>query len=488
MADRLLTNVLSDFGGRLVHVFATGALLLLLTRTLGPDGYGVLALALSIFALSRFFSESGVPWSGARYIANNRIERPGRAVAAVYESGWLLLATAVGVSIAVAVFADELAGLLGEPALATPLFVGALLVAFRSIHQYNQVILQGFEAIVETAKLHTIEGLLSLAFVATFVVYRPSPTAAVAGYALAYASGAIVGLFLLRRVVGELGVEPVDRRPIRRKILAYNVPLSVTRLSNEIDKEVDVVLVGLFAGPVQVAFYTIGKQLSQLTRVPATSIGFALSPSYGAERGTGAVEGATEIYQESLSKTLVLYVPAAVGIFVVAGVAIPTVFGGGYAGAVPIVQLLSLFVLFEAVERITGPALDYLGRARARAILKMVTSLANLGLNLLLIPPFGAVGAAVATVITYGTYAVGSVVVVYTELPFDYRAVAGTLAGVTAIAFGMGLVVYVLLGAIDVASLALVVSIGGGIAVWSIACHLTGLLDVRRALTHIRGG
>lgn len=486
MVSRLVSNVLSDFGGRIVHVLSTGLLLIFLTRTLGPELYGLLALSISIFTLSRFLSESGIPWSAARYISQTKENDPEAVFDIVVEAWKLIAVAAVCVSVALALFADSLATILGEPSLTRPLVAGSMFVFFYSLHNHHRVILQGFEEISTSAKIHSVEGVLTLVFVVAFVLYDPTPLSAVVGYALAYGIAAAAGFLAVRRIATEFSTFGSVRNGIRTKILKYNIPLSVTRLSNEVDQQLDIVLVGFFSNPTQVAFYTLGKQISQFTRVPAASIGFALSPTYGAEQAKGKVEKATEVYQESLTKTLILYVPAVTGVFVVADVAIPTIFGDGYAGGVLVVRILALFVLFEALEQISGPALDFLGRARSRAVLKSITSFANVGLNVALIPSFGAAGAAIATVITFGLYAVLSVVIVYTELPFDHRRVGSSLLKVTAISLVMGFVVSGLLGRFS-GYVSLILGIGAGVTVWLFACHFFGLLDFRQLLVQLRG-
>ena len=486
MANRLISNIVSDFGGRVVHVVSTGLLLLVLTRILGPESYGLLAFALSVFSFSRFISESGLPWAAARFIAEDRDDATERAVAAVVESWILVTIASLAVAVALLVGADFLAALLNEAGLAGLLFVGSGYVLFYTLYRYNRAILQGYEAIADTAKLHAIKGGMTLVFVTGAVLIRPTPTAAVVGYVLAFGVATLLGHRMVWRVSDLERDRVTSDSEVRMNILRYNVPLSVTRLSHEVDGHLDTILVGFLTNPTQVAFYTIGKQISQFTRVPAASIGFALSPSYGAESSKGETEAAASVYEESLRKTLTLYVPACVGILVVADPAIVLIFGDGYAGGTLVVQILSLFVFFEALENISGPALDYLGRARSRAVLKATTSIGNVALNLALIPLFGAAGAAVATVITYGTYAICTVGIVYTELPFDYRTVARCFATSLGISVGMAAIVVAFLHVLS-GYVGLVVAIGASAVVWLVACQAFDLIDVDQVAEQLTG-
>ena len=485
MSSRLLANVKAEFAGRIVHVAISGILLLVLTRVLGPEGYGLFALALAVITVSRLFSEFGLPWSAARYIVEYKDDEPRKAAAVVAESRTLVLAFAAVVSVALAALSGPISSVIGEPRLASVLVVGSGIVFCYTVHSYNRHVLQGYENITASAALHAVEGLFTLVLVIGLLVVDPTPSMAVLGYAVGYGLAAAIGFVAVRQTApAETAI--LERGAIRREILRYSVPLTVTRFSEMIDREVDVLLVGFFINPTAVAFYTLGKQISQFATVPAASIGFALSPTYGAQKSTGDVRAATAVFQETLEKTLAFYVPAAAGLFVLAGTAIPLIFGAEYAGAVLVVQLMSVFILFAALSNISNHAIDYLGRARSQAALIATASLGNFVLNVALIPPFGAAGAAVASVLTTGFYALGSLYIMYTELPFDRRSVARSLLTISSVTVAMVAVVSVVVSTLSGVP-AVVVGVAAGVGVWLLGCHYLDVLDVRRAVGSLAG-
>lgn len=486
MAGNPISNVKSEFGARIVHIVTSGLLLLLLTRILGPDGYGLLALAIAVFTFSRFLSESGLHWSAARYIAEYKDERPDKAATVVIESRRFVVVAATLVSIGLILLSEPLASILDEPSLSPLLIAGAGVVFFYSLHRFNRHILQGYEDITTSATIHSVEGILTLGFVSAFVLYRPTPLAAIIGYVLAYGVSALIGIVAVSEVGNLRGPDLVDRPTLRRKVLRYNVPLSATRLSNVVDKQMDVILVGYFLTSTAVGFYALGKQIADFVRVPAASIGFALSPTYGSEKAKGNVEGATAVFEESLRNTLIFYVPACAGIVVIADSAIPTVFGGEYTGAVVVVQILAVFIFFDSFIKITGPGLDYLGRARTRAIANAITSTGNIVLNVLLIPLIGVAGAAIATVIATGIYSLISLYIMYTELAFDVRKTARCLSKVTIITVVMAGTVSLFLGYLG-GYVAVAVSVSVGTGIWLGACHLFDLFDVRAVYVQFQG-
>lgn len=485
MRSELVEHVSAELGGRVFHALIGGVILVFLTRVLGADSYGILALAVSVFMVSRLFSELGIDSSAARYVAEYKDENPGVANTVVSESKRIAIVTATTVALVLAVASDWIAALLDEPALSSILLLGSGYVLFYSLHEYNRKILQGYGRVATSAKLHAMEAGLTGLLVAAFVLYRPTAVSAVIGYAVGFGFVTLIGFYTVNSVRDRVTNDSIPASEIRNRVLRYNVPLTVTNLSEVVDRQVDVLLIGYFLNPLAVAYYTIGKELSRLVGIPGAAIGFALSPTYGTEKAAGHLERAAAIYEESLKNVLVFYGPACTGIALVAGVLIPNVFGAEYSGAVPVVQILALFVFFEGLAHISSDTLDYLGRARTRAVAKLVTSIGNFGLNVLLIPIIGVEGAAVATVITHGLYSLMTVYLVHVELGFELVPLGQCLARVSAISLIMGLVVYALVQTFS-GYVAILVGVGTGTGIWLLGCHALALLDYRQLVAAVR--
>jgi O-antigen/teichoic acid export membrane protein len=141
--------------------------------------------------------------------------------------------------------------------------------------------------------------------------------------------------------------------------------------------------------------------------------------------------------------------------------------------------VFGLYALLLAVDKITNDGLDYLGRANARAVAKTVTSVANFGLNLVFIPLYGVVGAAVATVITVSALVCVELYIVFRELPLSERAFAVGVIRATGITAVMSVVVLALLPYVDgLPSLFGVVT--AGLVVWAVLATASGAVDLRQ--------
>ncbi|MDS0258511.1 oligosaccharide flippase family protein [Haloarcula sp. S1CR25-12] len=486
LADRIAAGFKLTMVGRVVHAAANGALLLVLTRyLLEPDQYGLLYFAISVVGIAELFGTLGVPNATARYV-NEYLEKDERQVR--YIIRWslaIILAVALSVSVVVSLAGGVLADLLGRPAVAPVLTVGGLYIAGRSLIGYLKSVFQAFNRVGYSAGLTVVNSVTRLAVTTGLVVLGYGVTGAMAGYVVGFFVAVAVGLVALyANFYRSLPPTETPESDLRGRIARYSVPTAATRASVVLDSKIDTVLVGILATPAAVAFYTLARQIADLCIAPAQSLGFTITPTLGEQSAAENSDTAGRIYGESLRNVLLLYVPAAAGLVVVAEPTIRYVVGTEYLGAVALVQLYALFVVVRAVHKITGSALDYLGLAQIRAIARGTSAGGNFLLNLLLIPPLGALGAGIATVITYSAYTGVNVYYIHRELQFDIGGVASDLARVAAIALVMvGVVVSVLPHVHGIVSLAAVIATGG--AVWATLAVASGLVEPSAVLSFI---
>lgn len=484
LAARVASGAKASLGGRGLYVVSNAVLVLLLTRELlTPTAFGRLFFAISVLGVVSMFAVLGLPKSTARYV-NQYVERdPGQVRFIIRVSVVLLGALALTVSAGLVLVSGRLAAFLGDPAVAPLLALGGLYVAVYALHSHVVVLFQAFNHVEWSATVTAIAGVARLVLAVALVAVGLEAAGALLGYIGGYAVAGVVGAVVLyRRYYRPL--EPTGQREpgLVRRIVEYSLPLTATKGAGVLDKRVDIILVGSLLNPAAVSYYVVSKQISEFASIAATSFGYSVSPAYGEQKASDRVERAARLYENAVRYTLLLYVPAAVGLVLVASPTVTLVFGEQYGPAVPVVQVMSGFVLVNAVNKVTSDGLDYLGRARSRAVMKTVTAVANFLLNLLLIPVFGVVGAAVATVITYTAYTGGNVYQIHTELHLDVGSILRDAVVVCLIAAAMAAVVVFAVPYVSgPLTLAGVVALGGG--VWAVLSVASGFVDVRAVVS-----
>jgi len=469
---------------RALHMAASGVLMVVLARfLLTQEQYGLLGAALAVMGVVQLFSDLGIAKAAARYITEYRETDPGQ-VPHVLRAAVVYRLAAIGVVGGLfALLADPVSELVGQPELGPLLVVGAAYIAVHSMFTFSQVLFQGYNQITNSAVIRAVGSISRLALAAAFVLLIGGAIGALVGYIVGYGVGAALGLGLLYRKCYRDADRSSPAEPgLTRRVARYSIPLTATRGANILDKRVDTILVGYFMNPVAVGYYYLAKQIMGFIHSPAASLGFTLSPAYGEHKADGETDHAAQIYETTLKYILLLYVPAAAGIVIVAEPAITLVFGDKWADAAPVLQVFSAYVVLQAVSYVTGDTLDFLGRARERAIAKGGGSVANFLLNLVMIPAFGVVGAAGATVITHAGVLAVTLWVIHSELSLAVGELARHLAAVVGVTAAMSIAVVAVLAQVG-GALAVVASIFAGVAVWGGLSIAGGLLDIRRVRT-----
>ncbi|OAQ53621.1 polysaccharide biosynthesis protein [Natrinema mahii] len=476
--DHIVHGFKATLVARGIYMLSSALLMFVLARyLLDPDGYGALYWAIGVLAIVQLFADLGLSRSVARYISEYRETDPGQVPHLLETTITVKVILLAVVGYVLLVYHEWIATALGEPGSAPFLAAGVVYLVVFSASTFSQVALQGFNHLGYSAIVQAVSGVGRLLFAVGFVLAGFGALGAFFGYVVGYAIAGAVGIGILYSgfyARHDAAAEYEDG--LSKRLLEYSIPLTATRSANVIDKQIDIVLVGVFLNPAAVAFYTLGKQITDFVLAPAESLGFTISPNFGEQKAADQLEEARRIYETSLTNVLLLYIPAAVGLAIVAEPFLTMVIGQNYAGAVPVLQVLAGFVVLQAITNLTSDSLDYLGRARARAVAKGGTALANFGLNIVLIPAIGVVGAALATVATHSVYVAVNLYIVHTELGLNVRRLARTTGMICGITGVMGVAVllvtplvsnlFMLFGAIAV-----------GAITWGALAVLSGLVD-----------
>ncbi|MFC7115142.1 flippase [Natronoarchaeum sp. GCM10025703] len=401
---------------RLVYYVTSGLVIVFLSRELMPSDYGKLFFAISVLTVCRLFSSLGIAKSAAKHVSYY-LDADGQQVRHVLTQSVRYNAVSISVVAGTVLFgAGTIASALGEPTIAPLLAVGSLYVVFATLYNYTRVVLQGFQDITASATVYASEGVGRIAGVFILVTLGYELLGALVGYIVGFVLAAVIGVWLLaQRIPSRNETDPIENGLVRR-MLRYSLPLTVTRGAWVLDREVDIILVGLFLNPAVVGYYVVSKQIMTFATGPAQSIGFSIGPQFNEAAVAENEAYARKTYERVLVYLLLFYLPAVVGLFLLAAPVVTTVFGEQYRDVVPILQTFCAAIVLVAVTKSTEDILDYLGRADSRAVFKILTSAGNVALTVVFIQSLGAIGAAVATVLMQAVYAALCLGVVNTEL------------------------------------------------------------------------
>ncbi len=209
-----------------------------------------------------------------------------------------------------------------------------------------------------------------------------------------------VGWIFTKRRLSMRGnrLELSERRALRNRGLL----LVASGIAATVNLRIDQVMIGAMLGDADLGLYSAAVRISEILYVIPEAVVISLFPAVLAARSRSAAE-----YQMATQLTLDLMFWSAI---VLAGLAsilatpvIPLLLGSEFAGAVPILLIhvwASVFVFTRAVFSKWLIAEDIL---RFSLITQVAGGVINVIVNLVLIPSLGGEGAAIATLLSYGT-------------------------------------------------------------------------------------
>jgi O-antigen/teichoic acid export membrane protein len=435
------------FIGRLVPSVLSFVSLSIFTRYLTPSAFGTYAIVIASGALVHALCFGWINASTIRHL-HGAHER----VAVLLLSGRYFLR----ISLAVVVLAVP-AALLLPSGFAIPLLLGATLVVAKSWLHLNQGIHRAEERPRWYASLELSRAAIGLVVATSLASAGFGAEGVLVGVIVGYS---LPGLATVRRIWSRLS--RVSYSPsLERDFLRYGLPIIGTLALSYVVRSSDRLMIGWLSTTREAGLYAAGYDLSfQAIDGLLQVSNLAAFPLLLRAAASG---NAAQFESQAVKNVLLLTalgLPATTGLVVLSGDISRTVLGADFAGpAAALLPLISLATLLSGYKSYYFDHAFHVGSRTIRLVyIGAVAAVANIVLNLLMIPRFGGIGAAWSTLICFGLALVLSATLGRStvQLPLPWRQLTAIAAATAAM-----IVVLVFLPPIDsVAGLAAKILLG----------------------------
>jgi len=162
--------------------------------------------------------------------------------------------------------------------------------------------------------------------------------------------------------------------------------------------QIDVVLLSKMSGLSAVGLYAVPSKIVFAFQFIPIALAAALYPAMS-RAFVASREKLARIVHISMTYLMFLAIPLIVILLTMSPVIITYVFGEAYISSIILLQILSISMLFGFIDFPIGSLLNAVHKQHLQTASMFITLLTNLGLNLVLIPRYGALGATIAAVI-----------------------------------------------------------------------------------------
>ena len=485
---------IGNLAGAVVSALVNFALAVLIARSVSAEQAGQFFAATSVFLLlevvGRLGADTGLVYFIARWRALGRPERiPGALRAAIAPCA------AFGAVMGVGVFAlaPTIAHWLGDPQGHSAALLRLLAIALPVTITYDlcMAATRGYRSMRPTVLVEKMLrpcGQLLLVLAAVAVGWRGGIGV---GWTVPYFFAAAAGAYLLRALMAKkdrAGRHRADDEPVRStsgEFWRFALPRAAAAIAQLASQRLDIILVAVMRGATEAAIYTAATRFLVVGQFVNQAINTVVQPRISAAMAVGAKDRARALYQVSTTWLVLVSWP----LFGTAAALAPLylkVFGGKYHTGTTVVVLLSVAMLFASGVGVVDTVIIMAGRTSWN----LMTTVAALGLNiavdLVLIPSYGILGAAIGWMT--GILAANLVPLVLVWKRLDLHPFGRG----TCLAYGLCAVCYLVVPLLAwtlsgknelVVAIALVISTAAfcaGVVRWREPFQLTGLVGTRR--------
>lgn len=392
MLKNLLKNsviyTISDFLGKIISFF----LIPIYTQILTPQDYGIIDLFAMISSIALMMFTFQINQGMARYY--HELSR--KFLIKVYASTTLLftLVSFIFFCTIALVFKDSINNYFFSNELTNEtMYVIIALVFVKGLFYITSSHLKWKLEPIKQSICNMANTLLGIAFSFFFIVIEKE---GVFGFFKGQLIGVLIG-FVISILFSIKDYGPYFSIKILKKLLIFGSPLILSAASIFIITYTDRAMINHYLGLDSIGIYGIGMRISSILSFFVVGLNAALSPLI------------YNHYKKGELPSELSYVFKIFNVVLIIGITILSVFSKeilillttpDYYSAKILIPIFSLTILVQSWSNFS-PGLSIAMKTRLITIISIVAGIVNLILNFILLPSFGLIGAAIATLISY---------------------------------------------------------------------------------------
>lgn len=399
----LKKGLIQIFSANVINKFAQFGTLALLARILTKSDYGAFSYAQNIMSFALLLEGAGVTTGILQYCSISKDSNEKQK----YLKFGLKFGVMFNVILSIAMLLYGIFGKIAvedsRPYVILLSMIPLLSVVYNSIQSYLRSALRNTEYSILTTFNTIIYLILSVS-----LSYILGVNGLILGMYLSYLLTVLLGVWYIRKDLfkrknkSEDSNENEGNSDIDRiKFLKYSIITVVTNAMSQILYLLDTQLIGIFVRDEAVlASYKIATTIPfNIVFIPLSLMTFVY-PYFAQNRNDKKwiKERTKQITYGLMAVNLVI----TIGAVSLSKIIIPIIFGKQYMDAVPCFNILMIGYLISGSFRIPfGNILASLGLVRANLINAVLTGIANIILDIILIMKYGSIGAAYATLLVF---------------------------------------------------------------------------------------
>ena len=361
-----------------------------LGRFLGPELYGIFGIVLSLLSINYLFLLSGVRDSVSKFTAENPLSVHSILIQGLRVQGVF--------SIVLALFyfglSSVIADLLNDSSLAPYFRISALAIPLTALYTAYLGSLNGIRSFGKEAAIKIIYSLAKVILIFAFVFLGFQISGAIFGYIVAALVALLVAKYTCRF---ENFSSPFDRK----KIISFAVPIIIFSGVSTLLTNLDLLFVkAILQDNSQAGFYTAASTLTKTPLPIFYAFSLTVFPSVSKSTSLGDLPLTQAYIRSSLKYLTMLIIPIAFLVSATSKNLINLFYSEQFTAAGIPLSILIFGMSFFSIFTLLITVINASGRPITSMIFGLVMIPISVVLNLILIPAYQLLGAALATSIS----------------------------------------------------------------------------------------
>lgn len=405
---KYLKGVVLTYSTKIIVLVLLFAINVIIVRTLGASGRGIIALLQTFFQISVLITMFGMSEGNTYYLGNRAYKHRDVFSNVLFHT---LMTSLIVIPLAILLRRWLIIHFLKN--IAEIYFLTALCL-FPSffLFQHSSSMLLGHKQFVPFNVVAISRYVLFLLFLIVLMpAYRVQGAlwAAIIGIVCA---NVIASVFLLKRGTPTFSIN----LSFLKKASIYGMKSQIGLILSQINRRLDIFIINLFLDPTHVGYYTIAVVVAEFPWYISQAAATALFPEASGMKRENAYTFTAFVCRN------VLFIVSCLGIvlLVPGGILITTVFGIDFAASVMPFQLLLPGIVALSTNKVLCAGFSGTGKPEFGTYTAVVAAITTVTLNFVLIPLLGISGAAIASTSAYFAAAITSAILFrkLTNLPF----------------------------------------------------------------------
>lgn len=382
--------------GNIVSTILSIITTILIARKIGPVGYGILAIYLTTYTAVLGMTDFGLGTTAVKLISSNLDKNPHKSH--VYMKVIVFMEIIAGIIVAIAgiLFSRTIANSLGGENLLFPVRMAFVAAAFASTGAFVGPFLAAHQKFFKNSVFGVSQSIIkTLGVVFLFFTLLININNIIIFYTLINIIAFFVGILISPKGFLEKSTKNENKKAFK-DIFHFSKWILLSYFASVISSRLDIFLLSRFRGPEEVGIYAAAQQLAQIMPLITGALTTVLLPRVSKMKTKTELKG----YLKKVVLGSILIDILLIPLIIFANMIVKIIFGSKFDSSIELFRILLFGFMFAVISGPTSLVLYAKNKPKSLTAISYATLIITVILNFILIPRFGANGAAYVFVLS----------------------------------------------------------------------------------------